>query len=400
MWILWAAAGCAITPHSPAADFSASLSAGYAFDSNAFELAGIEGDPIVDGQSGGRDDSSRTLAAGVSGLFGGNGPTQLRLNATFSRVESGHFEALDRNDYTFGGTLDWRPSRAFDATLEYTQDRLPLSLADLGITRTTQQRTRQAQATLRVRPTPRWQIGAEPARVDYEAPLPAAPRFELHENSGTATLDYLGAGRVVPGLSVTGTRGKYTGIEDATRYRQRTLQGTLSYQATGFSSFDLALGHTRRTTSLINPSADPDILAREGTDSALTGGLNYHRQLSVKTGIDITAYRSFQHYDAGVNTSVGTGLNFSLNWAPTAKLAFNLGSALNWSTIQDVRDAALGGTGERKDLVRSFSFTSTYQATRMVSLRAHYERRIRRSEVWVDQFNNTRAGLELTVRID
>ncbi len=111
------------------------------------------------------------------------------------------------------------------------------------------------------------------------------------------------------------------GIENATRYQQQTLQGTVDYKATGLSSFTLAAGYTQRTTHLIVPSNDPVALASEGSDSAFTGALNFHRQLSVKTGINVGGFRYFQQYYAGVNTTVGAGFNVGIDWAATAKLA-------------------------------------------------------------------------------
>lgn len=391
-----AAIGAAAPVCSAEYAFGAAIGAQY--DSNAFQLAAIEGQPLVEGVPDDRDDIARTITADGSMTVGGQGPLRLQFNASFSRYESGTSARLDRNDYTFGSTLVWRLSQAMDLNITAYQNRLPLGLADVGGDEAAQTETTQATATLNIRPTPRWQVALAPGWHKDRTALVDAPDFALEEKIGSASISYLGAGSVVPGLSVKGTRGEYEGIANATRYRQRTIEGTLKYEATGLSSFNFALGHTQRSTRLVVPSNDPMAIALEDDDSALTGMVSYHRVLSVKTTFDISAFRYFEQYDAGVNTTVGTGLNASVNWAPTAKLGVNLSTTVIHADIMNVTQGTAGG--ERRDLLRGHTFSLSYQATRIVGLRTYVTRSIRRSEVWLDQYNSTQVGLEMTARID
>jgi hypothetical protein len=289
--------------------------------------------------------------------------------------------------------LNWKPSRVFDVSMSGSQNRLPLGLADVGGDQAVQQQSRQAQGTLRLRPTPSWQLSLTPGWTETKTPLRDAEDFRLRQTTGTASIDFIGAGRLIPGMSVSQSRGRYSGVEDPTRYRDETVQGTLNYQATGFSAFSFAAGRTRRTTHLINPSDDPIALAREGTDGAFTGSASYNRKLSPKTTINLSAFRSFQQYEAGVNTTIGTGYNVGASWAATAKSSLNLNVTYVWSTIDDL--PVPGGVVQRKDLVRSYSLSTTYRVTRLVSASAHVTRQIRRSEFWLDQFNGTIVGFDL-----
>ncbi len=199
-------------------------------------------------------------------------------------------------------------------------------------------------------------------------------------------------------LGLNGVRGRYSGIASATRYRQRNIQGTLNDQATGGSTFTLFAGHTQRTTHLIVPSNDPQALANEGSNSAFTGSLNYHRQLSVKTGVTVSAFRDFRQYDAGVNTTVGTGFTARITWAATAKVSTRLDSQYTWSNIEGLLVA--GTPSQRKDLVRNYTLGIDYLATRHLSLRTYATRHIRHSNGLYAQFNNTSAGLELMASFD
>jgi len=395
--LLTAGGMCISVPATSAVDLSAGATIGVEHNTNAFELSNIEPTPLAADGTTARSDTSKHLTANVAALIGAEGPVRISVDAMFRRVES-EFGTLEHNDYTFAGGIDWRPGEVFDVSLEATQNRLPLGLADVGGTQSTLQRTREAQATLRVRPVPSWQIGLSPGWSEVSTPLPDAQGFKLKETRGSASLGFIGAGPLVPGIVFERTEGKNSGIENATNYKERTIQGTLNYAATELSTFSLAAGHTRRSTTLAGVTVDPDAAALDGSDSAFTGALNFSRQLSVKTGISLTAYRSFDQYDAGVNTSVGTGFNFGVVWEPTVKTSVSLESGLVWSTIEGLTDA--GSDGEREDLVRNYALGLTYQATQRLSVRAHYTRRIRRSEVWADQFNNSLVGLELTAAID
>jgi hypothetical protein len=387
-----------IGPAKAAVDLSAGATVGIEHNTNPIQLSNGEAPPFAASGNADRDDTSRQLTANLAAVAGGAGPIQLQLQASFSHVENDRLDTMNHSEYSVGGNLDWKSSQVFDVSLQASQNRAPVGLADVGGEKVTQLTAGQAQGTLRLRPVPSWQISLSPGWNRLELPLPDAPDFQLRATTGSASLDFLGAGLLIPGLSVNESRGTYSGIDNATRYRQRTVQGTLNYQATGLSTFTLAAGHTQRTTHLRIPSSDPVALANEGRNSAFTGRVSYKRQLSVKTGINVSAYRDFQQYDGGVNTTVGTGFNVGVTWVPTVKLSVALDSSFVWSTINGLRIAET--VGQRKDLVRSHSLSVDYLAARRVSLRTYVVRIMRTSGDSADQFNGTTVGMQLTARVD
>lgn len=389
----------AVSPALAEVDLSASASAGIEHNTNVFDLSNGETSPFAGVGNLDRDDTAKRLSANAGAVIGGEGPFHAQLGAQFSRLDSNGFKSLDYTQHSLNGSIDWKPSPIFDVSAAASETRLPLSLADVGGVEAVLQKSRQAQTTLRLRPMSSWQIGISPGWTRTETPLPAAQNFTLRQHSMLASLDFLGAGALVPGVTASKAKGTNSGIADATRYTEESVQGTLNYKATGQSTFNLAAGHTKRTTRLIVPTLDPLNPTGERTNSSFTGKLSYQRQLSVKTGISISAFRDFQQYDAGVNTAVGTGIDAGVTWAATAKLSASLVSRQVWLTINDLRVA--GTVQQRKDLERSYSFAASYAATQVFSLRTYYTRRIRTSDgTSADQFHGAIAGLELTAKIN
>jgi hypothetical protein len=378
---------------------SAGATIGVEHDNNPIELSQSQAvDFLARGFISSQGDTVKRLTANVAAVTGVNGPAQLQVHAIYSKVDNVHFDTLDHTEYGVGSNLNWKPSQVFDVSLQATQNRAPVGLNDIGGQRVVQQTSRLAEGTLRVRPTPHWQFSFTPRWYDNELPLPGAGNFELRESSGSVAVGYLGAGRLVPGLYVTESRGRYSGIDNATRYQQRSVGFSLNYKVTGFSSFSLFAGHTQRTSHLIVPAITPLAVSLEGTKPAYTGSLNYQRQLSVKTRFDIGVSRDFQQYDVGVNTKVATGFNGDINWAATPRLSVTVNSLLIRSNINGLQVA--GTIDDRIDLERSGSLAVTYLATPRVSLRTYITRRVHNSNVRFGVFNRTIAGLELTATID
>jgi hypothetical protein len=379
-------------------DLSAGASVGVAYESNPLQIGNSTTPPSTPSGDDERDSFAKRLSANVAAATTGKGPIDLKLQAQYAHVEFASSDTLSHSDYSLDGSLDWNPVQLFDVSLQASERRVPVGLADIGGEQARQQTTRQTTGTFRLRPTPRWQVGLASGWQRSELPQPGGGNFQLRATSGSVSLDYLGAGPVIPGVIVSESRGSYSSIVNATRYEDQTVQGTLNYRVTDFSTFSLFAGHTQRTTTLVVPSSDPLALANEGDTPAFTGRLIYERQLSPKTSFNIGAFRSFQQYDAGVNTTVGTGFSGGVNWAPTTRLSATFDSQYTWSTISGAGFA--GATGERKDLVRGYSLSVNYRATRRLSLRTYFTRTMRNSTVRSALFNGTTAGLDLTAGFD
>jgi hypothetical protein len=384
-----------------AADFSAGASVSFEHDTNPIELGTNEAhvfDP--DGKSD-LDDTSRSWGANVGLILDGSGPLRLNLQALYSHTESARFDRLGHDDYSVGGSLAWKVSRAIDVSLTAEQFRAPIRQSEAGGDRATQRTTHHVASTVQVRPTPRWQLSVSPSWNRVDLPLESAPDFVYRETGGNVALSYVG-GRISPGVMVSESRSRNSGIGGATKYRQQTIWGTLNYSVPNFSTLSLSVGRTKRTTDVIEATTDPDLQQAEGADSGISGSLGYQRRLSVKTSVNINGYRNFQQYDAGVNLSVNTGFSVGVNWSPTERISVAVENNNSWSTVDELPEPGAPATvpGKRKDLLRSYSVSMGYLFAKRVSVGVNVARRIRRSEVWTDQFNGTIVGLSLSAKLD
>ena len=388
-----------IAPAMAAVDLSGGATIGVEHNSNPIALSDRQAqDYLTRGVIKSQDDTVKRLTANVAGKTAVNEPTQLQLQASYSKLENIHFNTLDHSEYNFAGDLDWKPSQAFDAALLGSQSRVPVELNDIGGQAVVQKTSSHVESTLRLRPTPSWQFSLTPSWYELKLPLPGSGNFKLNESSGSVGLGYLGAGSLVPGFFVTESQGRYSGIDNATRYEQRGLGISLNYRVTAFSSFSLSAGQAKRTTHLIEPSKNPQAVSLEGTQSDVTGSLAYQRELSVKTSIHVSVFRNFQPYTVGVNTTVGTGSDGGITWNPTSKLSAKLDGGF-------VRVATNGleltpTVNVREDLERHLSLGVKYLATRQMSLSTFLTRSVHNSNVRYGVFNQTIAGLELTVSVD
>jgi len=388
-------------PAIAAVDLSAGASVGYEHDTNPVELSSNEAYVFAPEGKSGLDDTSRVWGARVGAILDGSGPLRFNVQALYSHTESTRFDRLGHDDYNVGGSLGWRASRAIDVSLTAEQFRAPIPQSESGGDRATQRTTHHYAGTLQMRPTNRWQISLSPSWNRVDLPLESAPDFVYREAGGNIALSYVG-GRISPGLMVSESRSKNSGIGGATKYRQQTIWGTLNYSVPNFSTLSLSVGRTERSTDVIEAASDPDLQQTEGSDAGLSGSLGYQRTLSVKTSININGYRNFQQYDAGVNLSVNTGFSVSLTWSPTERMSFTLENNNSWSTVDELPEEGVPATvaGKRKDLLRSYSLSMGYRFAKRISIGANVARRIRRSEVWTDQFNGTILGLSLSAELD
>lgn len=380
-------------------DLSAGAAVAMEYDSNPLQLS--RGEPLPSGAGDGtqRDDTALRLTANLGAAFI-LGPITLQLTSEFSHVESNRFGNLTRNDVNVGGNLLWnsKQNQVWDLSLQMTTTSLPVGLADIGGDEATQTKTREVKATVRVRPTPRWQVGITPGYNESKTPLPDEPDFKSRGTTAKLSLEYLGGTQLVPGVAVNGGWTKYSGTEQDARYRERGIQATLNYKATGLSTFDFSGGYTQHIDRIVDAPNGQNPATRKNTTSALTGLLNYRRRISVKTDFNVSAFRYFQQYDAGTNTSVSTGFSGAVGWAATRKLSVSLSTSFAWSDIEDL--PVNGAFTVRKDLVRSTSLTASYALMRRFSLRGYATRDVRASSIGSDQFNDTHAGVELSVRFD
>lgn len=391
---IWIGSGTA----TAAVHLTGGVAVGVEEDGNPLQLNNEQLPPSATSFNDSRGDTAIRTAANAGIATVGAAPIQLQLQTLFTHLAYDRFKTLDRTDYTTNGLATWKPIQLFDLSLQGSDIRAPVVLTDIGGDQSRQQTNRLVEAALRVRVTPRWQLGFRRGWRRQDLPQPGTQDFQLREDINTGSLDFLENARLVPGIQFVDSSGTYSGILNATHYHQQSIQGILAYKLSDFSTFTLVAGRTQRDTRLITPTSDPLALANQGTRPAVTGSLVLQRRVTVKTNLRLSAFRDFQQYDLGVNTTVGTGFTAGVTWAGTARLTVMADTQFTWSTISAIQVAAF--IGDRNDLTRSFTFNTKYLVTQRVSLRGYLTRTLRNSTVRAGLYSGTIAGLELSAIVN
>lgn len=322
-------------------------------------------------------DSIFDYEAGLGGEYDW-GLNRLTLDAAATRYQYHRFSALSHYEYDFDGRLIWRLGPVIDGTANFRQSRYMAPFTDTLTTALLLDTERVADATVRILMTPQWRLDLTPRLHQFDTPLPGFPDFRLRETIGIAGLDYLGFGRLTAGLQFSYDHGRYEGIAGATRYQQREADLTSSYKLSGFSTFSASVGYTIRDSEL-NPADSVPIPTGGGAfagyggalgrTSGVTGSLSYQRQLTGKTSVTLSLFRSVNSYTAGANAEIGTGGEAGVTWRPDPKFTLNLNYGLR-------RDQIKGGIVitnfiNRTDRAQTARFEVRYAARPWLTIRPY-----------------------------
>jgi hypothetical protein len=367
-------------------------------NSNVFSRPKDEPPFAVDGNTA-LGDTIRTYLVGATADFDW-GLNRLLLSAAGSRLDYNRFSVLDHNESRLAGTFDWYLSSFIDGDLTYSQKRTMSPLAD-SLAETLELQTEKiGNGTVRIHVTPRWRLDLQPTWHQLESPLQEFPDFGFRESGGSVSINYVGIKKLVAGLRESYISGSYHGIVAATKYHQTTTELTAHYAVSGFSSFDGQVGYTRRTSSLANPDVTlgPGAGLGEflGTISSYTYSLGFHRQLSVKTGVSLLAFRTVDSYVAGANSQISTGGEANVKWEPDVRFSVSLRYRMVKQSIEGA--LAISNFQVRTDRYRVSELDIEYRALKWLTLRPYVQREIRASNIHEASYNSTIVGIDLTAR--
>jgi hypothetical protein len=329
------------------------------------------------------------------------GVNQLLLNLQAERFEYDRFTLLDHNEYHLGGKLNWIVGPTIDGSVSYVQSRTMTPPSDTLSDQLEIQLDKLATATGRILLTPQWRFDLEPRWHELDSPLPGYPGFSDHETYGAASINYLGISKLTAGLRFEYGDGAFHGVVGATKYDQTTTGLTAKYAVTGLSSFDGQVGITRRDSSFINPAQATvagGVGGAAGTTSTLTGTLGLHRQISVKTSVDVKVFREVDSYIAGANSEIGTGESVSATWSPDVKFDISLRYLMETQSIQG--EVATFEVGNLTDRVHSGTLDVKYHVLRWLTLRPYYSYDDRKSNYLLYNYTMNQVGIDLIARFD
>lgn len=397
----WVAA--AAQPASAATTFSPFASVEYQHNSNVFEIPGL--DPAYEAAGiTALGDSIENYEAGLNSRLDW-GADSLTLIGQATREQFDRFSFLDHTEYRFNADYLWRLGAIVDGNVIYAQRRYMAAFTNTLSTALLLNTDKSAIAAVRVLMTPEWRLDLTPEFHQVDTPVPGFRGFALQEKIGVAGVDYLGFGKLTAGVQFTYDSGRYTGIEDATRYDERSVDLTASYRVSGFSSFNASAGYSSRDSEP-NPAdsvaAQPGVPVvgydgTVGTTSGATGSLTYHRQITGKTSADLKVFRRVDSYVAGANAEIGTGAAFGMSWKADPKITAGLNFGLQ-------RDQIKGGlvvvnTTNRTDNNKYAQFEVRYAALTWLTIRPYVNWQKATSTFRPGNYSATILGIDVTGRL-
>ena len=330
------------------------------------------------------------------------GPERLALNAQLARLQYSQNDSLSHYENAFGGKFDWLAGPVFSSTLDYSQAHTISAPGNTLSEQLEMQTDHKARATFRYLITPRIRLDLEPEWHQLDSPLPLFPDFGYRETSAAASLLYMGMAKLWSGVRYSYLDGSYHHIQDATRYDQQIIELTSTYAVTNITSFDFRAGYTRRNTGLVNPAdaTDPAIAANTGalgSTKGFTGSLGLSRHLTVKTGVNLRAFREVSSFGAGANSDVSTGVEGGVSWNPDFRFTINAHYRYAREKIEGVQ--VITQFADRSDKINAYELSVEYHALRWLSVRPYASRYTRSSNLARASYNATIAGIDFTARL-
>jgi hypothetical protein len=377
----WGSTACAEVQLLPHADVR------YEYNSNLFALADNDTSGPPNRPAGtSAADTSLSYSGGVDGHLTW-GRQNLTLGADIRRVNYERFSDLDNTGHTYNANLQWLLGDRLDGTLGYTHTRQMAQFADQqgGGTRLQMHVEGNGNLDFRVKLTPDWILLPQVSLRDETTPQEGYPDLGLRETMTGLGLNYAGLGKLTFGIHGDYTDGKFKGVASNAKYTSQTAQFKTSYEATGLSRFNGAIGYTKRDQQGGSPT------------SAVTGGLGYQREITGKTSASLQFTRSVDSYVAAGSSEIKNAVSLGVNWNATGDLTMGLGYSWAHSTFEG---QFLPGTISegRKDKVQQATFAVDWAVLRWANLRPFARYQKRTSNIDTFTYHGYTYGIELNLR--
>ncbi len=353
---------------------------GMEHNSNVFNLS------IPAGQSG--DAYADTVMEGRVGL---DGDYLLDRQTLYARVEARRFEynqfkTTNHSESLLNAGLKWKLGHLLDGDIDYKYEKRMVPFIDLlGPTPLLLETQNVASGTANLTITPEWRLAVRAKDNNLDSPRPSAPQLTLHETSVGAGLLYGGLANLSAGFDtvyINGTFRNDPGVLSPS-YHQLTEGLTANYTIAAHTQFKGLIGYTRRSDAI------------GGGTSAVTGSLEYLRNLTGKTTLNLKLSRAVDSYVTTSGNVIDTSAAVGVSWQATPKITAKAG--YDWTQYAFSSSAQLANAS-RTDHFQQAKLDVNYQALRWLSFRAYAHRQTRSSNQGEAQFNATIYGIEFVAR--
>lgn len=303
-----------------------------------------------------------------------------------------HFKYLDHSEYLANGGLDWKLLDLFDG-LVYGKIERSMASFDMRNSNTslTLDMDRRAGVNFNIQLMPEWRLETGAEYHDLTAPIIDFPDYGLEEETAKAALRYGGVANLTYGVQVDYTHGEFRNAPQAGSYSQEDADFTMSYKATGLSSFIGSVGYSRR-----------DQGAGQGVTSGISGDIAYTRVLTGLTTINAELTRAINSYIASGGSQLETTAAIKLNFQPTYKTGMTLGFQYVWSkfngeTINAATNPGADVAGQSYHSPQA-TFKLNYQALRWLLIQPYATYSRRSSDLLVLNYTGTIVGIEILAK--
>jgi hypothetical protein len=309
----------------------------------------------------------------------------LAATAELRRFDYRDLTFLERTEEMLNGSYHWALTSLVNGSLEYRHEHRMVPFDELADTRELLMETEDAgAASLNLTSRKGWRLENRVKVRDLASPRPGVPDLSLHETSIHEAVRRA-LKTVSVGLDGEYVSGSYGGAGQLPRphYRETTLQLAGERRIAGFSTFECAVGYTRRNDAV------------GGGASAVTGLLGYQREITSKTSAEARLRRVINSYVSSAGSEIDTSLALGVAWRPTAKIQVAPGLTLMRSEFPRQTFAS---ESSRHDRYRVLVLDIRYQALDWLSLNPYARRALRTSSVPSFGFNASAVGLELVFK--
>ena len=370
-------------PHPAAAQSITNpyLDVHYEHDSNVFRAQNSQANVIAFGDPK-MSDTDVKYVVGVDETYMWS---QQKLTATLEgrRYDFNHYDNLNHDEYLAHVVLNWKTTSLLDGMIDARQEQIMAPFTLGNSTQLTVDVDRKINATLNLNFNPDWRLETGASVHDLKTPLQNYPDFAEHEvathlgliNRSVANLNY--------GIAIDHIDGRYENAPDVGGYSQTGASLTATYIVSGLTTFNGAIGYTRRNQT-------------QDTFSGFTGALGYIRQLTAKTSVNIQVLRAVNSYAAAGASEIDTSATVGLTWQATYKIgvAANYGYVRSTFIGQVIPGSEANG---RVDTLPTESLNISYQPFKKLLLRAYLNKQSRSSNFELANFSDTVIGIDAKV---
>jgi hypothetical protein len=363
----------------------------YEYNSNVFALQSGSRTPFG-GTSFGDTDLSYGGELDASYLL-----SQQQFYATIlgNEYHYNRFQELNHSDDKLIGGWDWKVGRIWDGFIDVEHIRSMVSFWNVLGTSLVIQTEQRETGRASVQVTPDWRAEFTGLTHKIDQPQIGAPNLSVTESSGTAAVKYTGTAGLTAGVDGSYLKGSFsnTGVNLEPGYSQESGGLTATDEVTGLSTFRGQIGYTRRSSDTGGNSI-----------SAVTGDLDYKRNLTGKTKVELDLSRQINIYVATSTSEVDSIATLSADWQATYKIDVLLGYTFTYREIPDQGNAFVGGAvvlngTTQTQRLHAPTLTVTYDPFPWLVLKPYLNYTTRSSANFVaGDFNSTLIGVRFTLQ--